>query len=48
MKVELSFKSHGPALPRVTVIIEGEAGKVRELVNAIEKKARKWEGWEEA
>ena len=47
MKVELSFRSNSPALPHVTVIIEGEAGKVRELVSAIEKKARKWEGWEE-
>jgi len=47
VKVELSFKSHSPALPHVTVIIEGEPEKVRELVNAIEEKARQWKDWEE-
>jgi hypothetical protein len=45
VKVELFFKygfrSH------VSVTIEGEPRKVRELINAIEEKAKQWEGWEE-
>jgi hypothetical protein len=32
---------------RITVTIEGEAEKVRELVNAIEEKAKQWKDWEE-
>ena len=48
MKVELFFKSHDLGRsPHIAITIEGEPRKVRELVSAIEEKARQWEGWEE-
>jgi hypothetical protein len=45
VKVELFFKygfrSH------VSLTIEGEPEKVRELVNTIEEKVKQWKDWEE-
>jgi hypothetical protein len=48
VKVELRFKPiSGLSSDYVVVTIEGEAQKVRELLEVIEEKAKQWESWEE-
>jgi hypothetical protein len=48
LKVELRFKPISAlSSDEVVVIIEGEPRKVRELLEAIEEKAKTWESWEE-
>jgi hypothetical protein len=48
VKVELRFKPISAlSSDYVVVTIEGEAQKVRELLEVIEEKAKQWESWEE-
>jgi hypothetical protein len=48
VKVELRFKPISVvSTDYVVVTIEGEPQKVRELLEAIEEKAKTWESWEQ-